>query len=209
MLINGSKIHEVVINYKIYEPHILQIGAHLAEEHQIWKTMNASRIDYVEARMDLCELMKNIIEDEKTYIWNYFIGEKNGTTHFFFAYPSYISSSLKLTKEAQIANPNFLMGEEFVVSSLRLETFIMQHLQNKAPDILVLDVQGTESNIISSLGMYSPKIIITELLYADLYLEQSNSWQLVEVLGRLGYSLMIEEFDSSKKWSDALFVLGE
>jgi FkbM family methyltransferase len=206
MLLTKENFKEVLKMLVIRNPHIVQLGAHLAEEHHIWSELEAKRIDYVEALPDLTEILQEQFKNtENVNIWNFVLGDSNIETSFRKSSPTFISSKLDLTHAALSQNQDFLQGENIILNQISLDHLINE-LIGIRPDILVLDVQGSEFEILAASTDLTIPIIVTELLYEDLYIKQAEGHEVRYFLESVGYSLIYESFDISMKWSDGIFI---
>jgi FkbM family methyltransferase len=185
---------------------LLQIGTHLAEEHELWQSLGFQKINYVEPIPHLVEMLEERFANEtEVKIWPYAVTTFCGETHFYIDSPTYISGLKSITLETKQDNPQFM---EDLPTSLPCVT--LSKLLSKIaaePEMIVIDVQGAEKEVLESgsIDIHCP-LIVVELLYTSLYNDQTNAEQVKLMLEELGYILRVEYFDQSRQWSDALFV---
>lgn len=185
---------------------LLQVGAHQAEEHELWLGLGFKQIDYVEPIPHLAEMLKErFILQKQVKIWPYIITTFSGETQFFLDSPTYISGLKSLTVETKLNNPQFIEDRLMVLPCMTLSKLLSQ--LNSEPEMIVIDVQGAEREVLESgLSDIRSPLIVVELLYAQLYEDQTNAEVIKRMLRDLGYIIRVEYFDESRFWSDAIFM---
>ena len=206
MLIPREAFVGIIEQLSVRTNSLLQVGAHQAEEHELWQSLGFKQIDYVEPIPHLAEMLKErfLLEDQ-TRIWPFVITTFSGETQFFLDSPTYISGIKSLTGETKLKNPDFKEDSLTILPCMTLSNLLSQ-LEGE-PEMIVIDVQGAEREVIESgvSDIHTP-IIVVELLYKQLYDNQTSAEEIKCLMGVLGYTLRIEYFDQSRYWSDALFM---
>lgn len=78
-----------------------------------------------------------------------------------------------------------IYGEPYEVSTIRLDTFCDTF--NIYPDFMFIDAEGSEYDILSSLGNIRPKVIWTEIFGFNSYATNKTLDQFTELMNMLGY----------------------
>jgi len=92
---------------------------------------------------------------------------------------------------------NHLQNREIVVQSCTLDTFLLNNYVPQSFDVLVVDVEGLESEVFSSfdLDLWSPKIVIVELVdtHPDLASTSISDALLGHKLVSKGYFIVYKD----------------
>jgi FkbM family methyltransferase len=184
---------------------VLQIGAHLAEEHDHLVMMGFKEFYYVEPLRDNYLYLKHRFQNKPHIeIFNFAISDTDGFKTFFKNYPTYISSFFELEDSLLNSNIEFIQEEQISVECMKLSS--LMHLLKSSPSLLICDTQGSEMQIINS-GLVEANIpyVILELEYGNLYKKTPKAHIIKQIMNNLGYELLLESKDETKLWSDALF----
>lgn len=84
-----------------------------------------------------------------------------------------------------------IYGEPYEVTTTRLDVFCKNF--NTIPDFIHMDVEGSEFDVISSMGDIRPKAIWTELIGFKSYDVKTNFQDFDFLMQNLGYNLVFED----------------
>ena len=106
MLIPREAFVGIIEQLSVRTNNLLQVGAHQAEEHELWQSLGFKQIDYVEPIPHLAEMLKErFVHEVQTRIWPFVVTTFSGETQFFLDSPTYISGLKPLTTETKLNNP--------------------------------------------------------------------------------------------------------
>jgi FkbM family methyltransferase len=97
------------------------------------------------------------------------------------------------------ASSNKVYGEPYDVPTVRLDTFCKAF--RIKPDFIHIDVEGSEFNILSSMGTVKPKAIWTEIVGFQSYKCEKSFDEFNSMMDNLGYRLVYNDN------SDGLYCL--
>ena len=186
---------------------LLQIGAHKAEEHELFEYLGIERFQYVEPLPEICDFLRaRFLNDSRVQVFECAITLNGNELKLIRGNPTYISSFLELNQEELKTFPELHMLEQIQVETRSLTSLIDD--EDLKPNILVLDVQGFEVNVLKSgeKSLGAIKIVILEYLNKELYLGAPTKKEVLDYLESLGFVLVAAQEDISGLWGDAIFV---
>lgn len=185
---------------------VMQIGAHKAEEHQIWITLGFKEFIYVEPIPEVVRyLEEKFKEDSSVKLKEVAVSDSQKDLTFYVWSPTYISSSKELTVNSLELSSDFKFVKTIRVPTITLDSLIAEN--RIIPSMLVIDVQGSEFEILEPSRLLDQiPIVLIELLYDELYINQADAYEIKSLMSRKGFVLAVESFDETGKWSDAAFL---
>lgn len=186
---------------------LVHVGAHLAEEHDLWVSLGFRSIVYVEAIPELAaSLRARFSDDPSVRVLQAVVSERSGERAAFrINTPTYTSSLLELTSLTTDTYPEIERHAELEVLTVSLEDLLAS--ASVSPSVLVIDVQGSEGAVLSGLGCLweSIDLLIVECQHQTLYEGALDDADLLSLVRRHGLFLIDSVKDRSGLWSDAAF----
>jgi len=115
---------------------------------------------------------------------NLAVGPIDGEMDFYAIDPDSLSTLNAKTAKANLKRPGARLITKSKIAVRRMETIFDQHLKDRSIDLMSLDVEGYESEVISSnnWSKYRPTLIIIEIAFGGehiIRLMERNSYVLV------------------------------
>lgn len=170
MLLDLAKI-AAEINLNINS--IFHVGAHLAEELELYQQLNIKHVAWVEANPQLLSTLKEKLKGiENHTLHNYYLSNEQGKrVEFNITNNGQSSSGLDL-KDHKIFYPDIK-----IINQIEIESTTADYLFNKntfalsSYDLVVLDIQGSELNALRGMTqlLKTCQAIYTEINILELY----------------------------------------
>jgi FkbM family methyltransferase len=206
MLINFKTLCQ---KYSFIPKGIIHIGAHKAEEYDIYSEMGVQKMVWVEANPNLFEYLKlkfNGKQDIQCY--SYIITDQdNQQMTFYITNNGESSSILKMGTHTQ-HHPHIQVTGEKVLLTKRMDSLIKE---NNIPinnyDFINLDIQGAELLALKSFGelLSNFKYIYTEVNDEHLYENCCLIGEIDDYVKQFGFE-RVETSMTEYKWGDALYI---
>lgn len=197
--------HELVKKYNIDFKGILHIGAHQAEEMDVYtRYISPDKILWVDALKDKVDFCKSKYPGIK--IVNAVVSDKEEDVEFNVANNGQSSSMFDLGDIHKRHHP-----EVHYVSKIKAKTQLMSNIIKDYNDIqfnfINLDIQGAELQALKGLGDYLKNIdyIYTEINFDYIYKDISLAGDLDSYLSTFGFKRVETSDCSSSRWGDALY----
>ena len=198
-------INELVRRWGISPQSVLHIGAHLAEESNLYQSVGWNKVTWIEANPALIidiqkkvePLGQNVIE---AALWHT-TGEKlslkvasNGQ-----------SSSLLEFNYHSAYYPQIVVEKEIVVLTQRLDSILNEI---DTPDFCNLDIQGAELAALNGFGkiLNHINVIYTEVNKIELYTGCAMIKDIDKFLGEVGFRRVATRWVIGFGWGDALYM---
>jgi FkbM family methyltransferase len=187
---------------------ILHIGAHEAEEKEIYKKMGCNKVLWIESMQEKYETISKAIADEPNMsviiatVWS----EDNKVLSFYQTNNGESSSVYELELHKNLY-PFISVSKEYKVVTSKIDTLLSFTIKNKyVPDMISLDIQGAELEALmgAKQTLENVKWIYTEISYIPLYKNAATEFELTKFLNSLGYKKE-KEIDTGMGWGDALY----
>lgn len=199
---------ETMNRYEVRPSCILHVGAHEAEEKDIYKQMGCDKVLWIESMQEKYDIIRNVISSEPNMaaiiatVWS----KDNQVMTFYQTNNGQSSSVFELEKHKE-KYPSIVISKEFKTVTSKIDTILAVTMKGKyAPDMMALDIQGSELHALkgSINTLKNVRWIYTEVSYERLYKDAALEPELTEFLNKRGF-VKLEEVDSGMGWGDALY----
>jgi len=202
------------------DPHgVLHVGAHLAEEREVYRRAGFGRVLWVEAQSNLIPLIRESLLGSDDQIFEAAVWSETGVEKKFQITNNSQSSSLFQLAEHLTQYPDIVRSEERIVTTIRLDELIPS---SEDFDFVTLDIQGAELEALKGLGerlagvrwvftevnsrmMYEGIPLVEEL---DRYLQQFGLKRVVTVWNKAGWGDALYAKESPLLWKRVLVRIG-
>lgn len=181
----------------------LHVGAHRAEELDMYEKLKFERVDWVEAQPDLCEELKQRLPGSSNRVYQACVWGTTGLrVNLRITNNSHSSSILPFGSHSR-DYPNVRVDHEISVSTIRLDEF----LQEKAYSFVNLDIQGAELEALKGMGdlISTVDVVYTEVNNKEVYEGCALIDDLDEWLGARDFRRIVTKW-TSKGWGDAIYL---
>lgn len=208
MLINLLQLRE---KYQIYPKNVLHVGAHKAEELNLYKSLLAQNVYWVEANENLAaelmglELLRDMPNNK---VFCEVVGEHDGDTVTFYTSNNNQSSSILELGEHSSLFPDVVYtgAEERKTKTI---SSILAEVGSPQIDFLNLDIQGAELLAMKGFKeLANVQFIYTEINSREVYKGCALVEQIDEYLAQLGFIRAETAFWNDHPWGDALYIKG-
>jgi len=198
----------LIKKYAIPLTGVIHVGAHHAEEAELYQVCGFKHVVWIEGNSDLIPLLEKKLSDYPSQkVYNALIDVEEKETVFNVTNDPQSSSLFKL-KEHSTQYPSVTLEKEVPCKTQRLDSFIKAHgLKPAGFNFLNLDIQGNELNALKSLGenLQHFDFIYTEVQLTELYDKSHNLYDMDRFLFSNGFKRM-ETSIKYRSWGDALYV---
>ena len=202
MLISLEEMSEI---FDIKPNGVLHIGAHLAEESEIYERFGWVPVIWVEANPALVSLMKKKLLPSKHTILQAAISDINGEKKEFYLSNNSQSSSLLKFKLHKKYYKNITYVDKLEVLTSRIDSLLNSY---NVPNFINLDIQGMELQALKSFGNYLNKVdyVYSEVNKKELYLGCNLVDEIDIFLESNGFKRVASRFYLKQGWGDALYI---
>jgi FkbM family methyltransferase len=203
-------VDELVKVFKVVPNGVLHVGAHLAEEAEMYEKHNwqgGSKIYWVESQSDLAkrlaeELDPSIHQVKCATVWNI----SGSHLQFNHTNNSQSSSLLDLYKHSE-KYPGIKVDRSYEVVTSRLDELF----PSANFDFVALDIQGAELKALEGMGdlLDDVKWIYSEVNKIELYKDCALIEDLDFFLSKKGFTRVATRWAWRSGWGDALWVRKE
>lgn len=185
---------------------ILHIGAHEAEELDLYISNGWKDVVWVEAIPEKYEIVKHKISSyENMKVFNYAVWIESGLTFDFYQTNNGQSSSIYPLKKHSQVYPDIIVDKIISVNTITVDD-LMKNI-GWQPDLIYLDIQGAEYEALlgAKNTLNKTKYIYTEVSYDELYDGAKLEPELTAMLEKFNFhkKLEVKAIDS---WGDAFYV---
>lgn len=201
-------LNTLILKYNIPTRGIIHIGAHQAEEAEIYESNAYENVIWIEGNEELIPYLQkklNQFTRQKAYLALIDIEEKEIV---FNITNNAQSSSIYDLKEHLEQYSEIDVERQVVCKTCRLDNFLKKNNINiTGYNFLNLDIQGNELNAIKSLGtdLQHFDYIYTEVQIAELYKNSHNIFDIDTYLFSKGFK-RVETNLKYKSWGDAFYI---
>ncbi len=198
----------LVKKYHIATRGVVHVGAHQAEEAEVYRNCGFKQVTWIEGNQELIpDLEKKLAAFANQKVYSALIDcEEKDTVFYLTSDPQ--SSSIYALKEHAHQYPGVKPHKEIIRRTERLDSFFKtKGLEAADYNFINLDIQGNELNALKSLGedLRHFEFIYTEVQVTELYAGSHNIHELDRFLFSKGFQR--KETDLRyRSWGDALYV---
>jgi len=183
-------------------PVIVDVGANIGQTVQkvkgIWPNSTVHSIEPMREQYEILDRKTRHYTGVKTY--NVALGGYNGPRTFYVSeHQNMLSGFYELNPDSkdsvalnspEPAHDNFLNQSEIIVDCLTLDTWAEENNVTEI-DLLKMDAQGAEPDILrGGRGiLQNTRVVITELMFYDLYKKKNSFYEIESTLIPLGFEL--------------------
>lgn len=206
MLIDLLQLRE---KYQIYPKTVLHVGAHRAEELELYRSLETEQIFWVEANKNLAhdlKMVEFVCVKPISKVFCAVVGERDGDTVTFHTSNNNQSSSILELGEHSSLFPDvvYTSSEE---RETRTITSILAEVYNPKIDFLNLDIQGAELLAMKGFKEIGDvDFIYTEINSREVYKGCVLVEQIDEFLAPYGFKRVETQYWNNHPWGDALYV---
>lgn len=183
---------------------VLHVGAHQAEEAEMYEALGAHEVHWVEAQPELCSQLRRKLDPARNFIYNAAVWSKSGVKKELLITNNSLSSSLFSLKSHLEAHPEVEEVRRLEITTSRLDEI----LPHKRFDLINVDVQGAELQALHGLGnlVQKTRLIYLEVNKAELY-EGIDLVPAVDsfLLGE-GFRRIVTLWVPRKGWGEAIYL---
>lgn len=226
-------LQEILTKYKVQPRGVAHVGAHWAEEHDVYKKCGIETFVYIEPCKEAFVVLKNkfskgnyeatfsrIKEDELfrfnmyegVYLMNYACGYRNGLYAMYVSHDNQGQSNSLLTpKLHKDQHPDVVFNDSEIVRVEKLDDllFFPHRTDNPKCDMLAIDVQGYEGEVLKGAEetLKHVNIIYTEVNRGQTYSGNMEIEEMDRFLGERGFT-RVETYWPSPNWTwgDAVYI---
>lgn len=201
-------LDHLILKYGIPQQGVIHIGAHQAEEAEVYQHCGFKKVVWIEGNTELLPAIEEKLKKfpaQKVYSAFIDVEEKTRTFHIT---NDPQSSSLFQLKEHATQYPSVTVEKEILCTTQRLDTFLNEHKLRAADyNFINLDIQGNELNALKSLGEQLKHLhyIYTEVQVTQLYEGSHTLSELDQFLFSKGFKRAETDL-RYRSWGDALYV---
>lgn len=208
MLIDLLQIRD---KYNICPKTVLHVGAHRAEELNLYKRLFVQNVYWVEANRNLAAELKGLefLRDmPNNKVFCEVVGERDDDTVIFHTSNNNQSSSiLELGEHSSLFPDVVYTGAE--ARQTKTISSILAEVENPKIDFLNLDIQGAELLALKGFKeLADVQFVYTEINSREVYKGCALVEQIDEYLSPFGFIRAETAFWNDHPWGDALYLRG-
>lgn len=182
---------------------VLHVGAHIAEESGLYRSLGLGRVTWVEANPELAKKIPTLDIGQNDRVYCGAAWSESGVSKVFNITDNLQSSSLLNLSKHKFYYPDIQVSEELAVKTVRLDELIPK----TDYFMMNLDIQGAELEALRGCGhhMENVKIIYTEVNREHLYENCPLVQEIDEWLKPDGFKRIVTAW-TTDGWGDAIYV---
>jgi len=194
--------------YKFIPKGVIHIGAHKAEEYEIYDSLGIENVIWIEGNPKTYEELKEVLKDKKNQkAYNYLISDIDDKEYDFKITNNGQSSSILELGKHKTFHPDVFVTEEIKCVSKRVDTIIdLEKIDISNYNFLNLDIQGAELLALKGLSENLKYIdyIYTEINVSEVYKDCALVEQIDEFLSNFGFKRTDTQM-TPFEWGDAFY----
>ncbi len=192
--------------YNIWPNIVLHVGAHRAEELDLYDSLGAEGVIWVEGNGNLVRELREKLDPTRNHVVHAVVGEKDGEIVQFNVSNNLQSSSILPLGEHATLFPDVYYQSSHQFSTVSLES-LLKNAGVSDVDFINLDIQGAELLALKGFGDFSNvKHIYTEINSREVYQGCALVGQIDEFLAPHGFKRVETAYWNDHPWGDALYV---
>lgn len=206
MLIDYS---EIIKKYNLNIENILHVGAHTAEEHDVYFKNNCKKVIWIEANPFLIKNLQTRLDSDKNDIYQAVVSDTDDKEIEFYITNNNQSSSILDLKYHKNLFPDVYVTQKLKLKTKTLNTlFIENNLSFKDINFINLDIQGAELLALKGINdnLSHVSAIYTEINTAHLYEECALLNEIDEYLSKYNFKRVETKMWENHPWGDALYI---
>lgn len=198
-------INELVKHWCISPRSVLHIGAHLAEECDLYRSVGWDKVIWIEANPELINDLRKKVEPLGHRVYEAAVWNTTGEEVSLKVASNGQSSSLFEFNKHSTYYPKIVVDKEIVIKTQRVDSILTS---SETPDFCNLDIQGAELAALEGLGEYINKLnaIYTEVNKVELYRGCALIDDIDYFLGKAGFKRVATRWMLGFGWGDALYL---
>ena len=207
----STLLNKWLIQFNLKPSGIVHVGAHLAQERDLYRELNIEPVLWIEAHPAIFKVAKELLSHYSNQrIINAALWNKSGELIVFTEAGNEGSSSSLLDLGLITAvHPQVVARKQIVVRTSTLAEVLVEHWNfTYKIDFLLIDTQGAESKVIEGLGeqISQFKYLLAEVSTKKLYKKAMLFNNFIKLLDTKNFQLLCSHVNSTTGWGDALFV---
>jgi len=196
--------YELVKYWDVTPTGVLHVGAHDAEELEVYEQFNWGQIVWVEAQPDKSELLREKMKNTLHVVVEAAVWDEPNLELEMKVMSNSASSSLLNLGTHKEAHPDIKVSHTFKIKTKLLADVVSKTFK---PDLLVLDIQGAELRALKGFGarLSGVKWIYSEVNKKLLYEECCLVDELDSYLSTFNFRRVATRWTYSG-WGDALYI---
>lgn len=204
MLIDLKYLKE---KYNLVLENILHVGAHEAQELNLYIECGAKKIHWIEANSELADNLSKKLDKSFNKVTSAVISnEDNKEVIFKIANNTQSSSILELGDHKNLFPYIHYTHEEKRITKT-LNSIIQEEPFLEKIDFLNIDIQGAELMALEGFSKYldSVKAVYLEINDSDVYQGCSKTYQIDEFLNKFSFERKEKQMWDNHPWGDAFY----
>jgi FkbM family methyltransferase len=209
MLISYS---DIIKKYNLNIKTILHVGAHIAEEHDVYFNNTCQKVIWVEGNLELYEALKQKLDNTNNIVLHAVVSNRDDEEVDFTITNNKQSSSILNLGIHRKLFPDIVLESLTTVKTKTLKTlFLENNLSFKEIDFLNLDIQGAELLALKGIGeeLINLKAIFTEVNTDYVYEDCALITDIDQYLSNFGFKRVETVMWQDHPWGDALYIKEE
>jgi len=184
---------------------VLHVGAHLAEECNLYQSAGWSNVTWIEANPDLISDLRKKVEPMGHRVIEAALWHSDNEVLSFSVASNGQSSSLLEFRDHSVLYPEIVVDKQLMLKTSRLGTLLKDE---KPPDFCNLDIQGAELSALRGFGgmLSGVRAIYTEVNRAELYEGCARINDIDSFLSEAGFKRVATRWVLGFGWGDALYL---
>jgi FkbM family methyltransferase len=206
----SSSFAEWVEDFKLDCGPTIHVGAHYAQERQVYEDLDCTPVLWFEANPESVKIaLENLANFPNQKMVSKALWSQRGEIRTLFLAGSETSSSSLLEPYLiSASHPEVRRISELTIETSTLDWELQNLRSTTIYRTLVLDVQGAELEVLKGAvkTLESIKYIVSEVSNLELYRDSARMTELVHFLESKGFSFIASNLDRSTGWGDGLFA---
>jgi len=198
-------IRELKWRWQLAPISVLHVGAHLAEESDLYRAAGWNNVTWIEANPEVVRDLRRKVQPMGHQVIEAAVWHSDDELLSFSVASNGQSSSLLEFREHSSLCPEIVVEKKLMMRTSRVETLLSD---NDPPDFCNLDIQGAELSALQGFGtiLGGVQAIYTEVNKAELYEGCARIDEMDVFLGEAGFRRVATRWVLGFGWGDALYL---